>query len=315
MKGKNLECHIKCDDEPLLEYRVASNGDEEHPEIKCWIASEVGKRLSVHITRGTGDHDTALNCWLYVDGQRTETLCLTEGARGFSFNGPQVNNHQRRPYIFSSVALTDDNEANQMNSICVRRLGIISLQCHRIKVLDSIVRTSYDPEPVLEDTLVHERRKTLGGHRILLGGYEDMPGSSDVLRVEYLDPKESPYITFTWQYRAADILQAQNIIPSAPKRRMSPAASGPFPSPSKHRRVIKAPMRRNRRPAVASSSRETLNEIDDLEELIARREALDKQRAAVDERLRQVHDGLVKREVSPIFLRSRTPEVIDLTDD
>lgn len=61
----------------------------------------------------------------------------------------------------------DDNEANQMNSICVRRLGIISLQCHRIKVLDSIVRTSYDPEPVLEDTLVHERRKTLGGHRIL----------------------------------------------------------------------------------------------------------------------------------------------------
>lgn len=30
-----------------------------------------------------------------------------------------------------------------------------------------------------------------------------MLGSSDVLTVEYLDPKESPYITFTWQYRAA----------------------------------------------------------------------------------------------------------------
>lgn len=43
MKGKNLECYVKCDDEPLLEYRVTSNGDEEHPEIKCWIASEVGK--------------------------------------------------------------------------------------------------------------------------------------------------------------------------------------------------------------------------------------------------------------------------------
>ncbi|KAI0683383.1 hypothetical protein BC835DRAFT_1395385 [Cytidiella melzeri] len=299
MKLKNIDCEIICDDAPLSEYAEKPEGEKG---MSCYVASEVGKRFILKMEIGVSP--IASKFW--IDGQcvdecvHTKKCCLVSGAR--------VSATEMRPFIFSAIKLTDDDSFH-MKPAGVNDLGSLCLKVYRVTNVQQTNSHYLGRKHMLEDEAVHEKAKKAGGHRVVLGETEETK-ICRLTTVSYIDPLDSPYVTFTWRYRSKDLLQAQGIVPldmpqpsAAPKR---PASTPPVDGPSKRRHKAK-PTDEIDLTQDSSSTIKAEGKLD-VKALRAKRDAL-------DEQLRKAEAQDMKREASPIVLRGGGDEIIDLTGD
>ncbi|KAI0812323.1 hypothetical protein BC629DRAFT_1731549 [Irpex lacteus] len=266
MKIEHIECQVICDGQVLTEYQEKDDGQRAK---SCHITSEAGKHFAVRTQSNPHEFDVA--CHLWIDGNCIHRTTIRK-SREFEIRGIPVDTSTIKPFLFSSIVLTDDDDALQEGSINAKDLGTICCKFYRVKDFretGSYYSSSFD----IDTRPVHERAKKAGGHRVILGKAEPSnpkPG----LHVTFMDPVESPYYTFTWRYRskglsprnlllptdtdrnATDLLQAQGIVPldPPPPPAKRPGSSTPAGNSSKRPRTERSP------PQQGSSSRVKLED-------------------------------------------------------
>ncbi|KAI0812330.1 hypothetical protein BC629DRAFT_1472187 [Irpex lacteus] len=308
MKWRDRECFVSCDGEPLDEYCVATDGERE---MTCWIASEVGKRFTISINHTNTHQDFLVELWL--DGHNVEGCMFqsTDIIRSAEFEGALAGGDCIRPYVFSSVAVTDDetlaHDTSNLGDIRVSWFRVRNPQCILpFEPLDEDEEEQYENGLGGEDVVMHEREKK-GGHRIVLGEPEKDAGS-DIWNFDRVDPAEAPFFTFTWRYRPREILQAQGIIPS-PKRPLSLSASNPNHRVGKRRRVHVIHLDADSRAssAMPDAGMDVGVEVEgvDLEEL----ESLEAQRDALEEQIRLARIRAISRARSRSLARSHSAQL------
>ncbi|KAJ7646766.1 hypothetical protein FB45DRAFT_891350 [Roridomyces roridus] len=122
-----------------------------------------------------------------------------------------------RPFTFSSLALTDDDDF--LGRALHEKLGTIELFIYPITVTGRS-KSTYRSSEKLDNLTIHERSKKAVTQQITLGEPErskEKPCSSITIRRRAPD-----LIRFCFKYRPLDVLQANGIAP-APKRDLVPS--------------------------------------------------------------------------------------------
>ncbi|TDL24782.1 hypothetical protein BD410DRAFT_785492 [Rickenella mellea] len=199
---RNFDCWVQCGDQPLEEFAVKV--DRNDVVVTCWIPSETGRAFTIHwrntfpIIDSKGD--------VYVDGMLMRSCNTGEGIR--TCDGARFDSATIMPFIFSPIAVTDDDSA--LTFIPSDDFGSIKIELRLIVIEGS---TPYITRERLHlDAPIHEKEKKVCGHRVLLGEGKQCP--TYALRSRPWDPcNPGPYVTFRFLYRSRDYLIAQGIMP------------------------------------------------------------------------------------------------------
>ncbi|KAL5501034.1 hypothetical protein ACEPAH_9421 [Sanghuangporus vaninii] len=230
LKYRNFKAWIYCEnDGKILEEYQAGPDPEDNMVYTCWVASEAGKRFTVHwesLVKSDGDNKGVV----FVDGVEVNFHVNTMASnKGGASSGVKTATGELRPYSFSNVILTDDDiYLGIEQSTNADELGNITLKIYPVHTYYKPVyyrqrhhHPRQKPEVTLYDGAIHESTKKICDHRITLGeaipfGHPWSNGPrSRKLVCEPRDHKDAaPYVVFRFKYRPRAYLQAQGIIPS-----------------------------------------------------------------------------------------------------
>ncbi|KAJ7661647.1 hypothetical protein B0H17DRAFT_1020300 [Mycena rosella] len=205
---------VSIDGREAAEYAVETSDDQQ--TVTCWIASELGKKFSVHWKNTSYYHDTSGH--VKMDGKpcggriiRGHTLPTTAEKKGVT-DGTMI-----QPFVFSSLELTDD-DAFLGGGSSHPALGVIELNIYPALIPQ---RTVAPPllKP-LSEIKVHERAKKAVTQQITLATAERLGKPQLFVHGRRTGPD---LVKFYFKYRPMDILQANGIAPLPPrnKRKMS----------------------------------------------------------------------------------------------
>ncbi|KAJ6498915.1 hypothetical protein C8R45DRAFT_980354 [Mycena sanguinolenta] len=204
------------------EYGVEVSEDQKC--VTCWIASEVGKKFSVH-WKNTSYYDSVTRGRVYMDG----TLCAGQIIRPEPLPAETTtygirNGSSVKPFMFSSLQLTDDDTF--LGGPTHESLGLIEIKIKPVQVTEWFpICTSVRS---LSNIKIHERSKKAVTQQITLAEPEAVLPKGSV-KCQSTGPE---LVKFSFKYRPADVLRANGIIPSPPqlKRKAStelPRAEAP----------------------------------------------------------------------------------------
>ncbi|GAA6060554.1 hypothetical protein JCM10212_006918 [Sporobolomyces blumeae] len=130
-----------------------------------------------------------------------------------------------RPFVFSPLRLTDDEDLACSSETILRNLGTIQVRVYRGKVLDEAASTAGEFAGTAVGQLRFEESsaKVKGGgvsHQTGLGSPREMhqPVRS-TFKMSSLDSASRPYAVFEFVYRSRDVLEAQGIVEPSPERK------------------------------------------------------------------------------------------------
>jgi len=264
----------------------------QEDNVSCWIPSVEGEKFKVHCSDDRGGWETM---WcLYFDGSTKEAAC--KAFRGVNPGVPKVRSgfwvseNEIKPYLFSKLALTDDDSVAALTS---PDLGTIRVSFWRVTYGETCegIQTMADASA---SGPVHEKCKKGGSHIVAPGSTQvaDIPQTGRLIKRQLIDPWDKPYGTFIFRYRPLELLQANGIAPR------------PSPQPDTNSDVIKVDDDEND---------------SDVEEIRALKEKLSKARArrAGKRKLEGENENSKKVKAEQVehsghFQRG---EVIDLTSD
>ncbi|KAJ7646756.1 hypothetical protein FB45DRAFT_1019058 [Roridomyces roridus] len=145
---------ITVDGVETPEYHVETSTDNK--VVACWIASETGKKFSIHWknfayaadAKGDIEIDGTSLSGRFLYGKKLPACATKDGVR----EGEMV-----RPFVFSSLATTDDDDYLHHSSS--EKLGTIELSIYPIEVLPSTGNVKRKRAQALDNITVHERSK------------------------------------------------------------------------------------------------------------------------------------------------------------
>ncbi|KAJ7049693.1 hypothetical protein C8F01DRAFT_1378202 [Mycena amicta] len=200
---------IAIEGEEAEEYDVQTS--EEDKTVTCWIASELGKRFSVHWENSSLVGNTAGH--VYMDGIGCAGHMIRENAPlpAIRMTDSTTDGTVKKRFMFSTLELTDDDAVLETASNI--DLGVISLQIYPIHIGPPIETQM----STLPETKLHERSKKAVTQQIKLGEAEILPTAIPVFRFTRAGPD---IVIFKFKYRSADVLRANGIAP--PLKRKAP---------------------------------------------------------------------------------------------
>ncbi|KAH9933764.1 uncharacterized protein B0H18DRAFT_600898 [Fomitopsis serialis] len=205
-KGK-FKVFIKSEGRELSEYQVEAVDDKT---VACYIPSEVGKTFEIcwrGDTRGDS-HITSVRC--HVDGRNAGGKPSQPGLVKNRRWGVRVATDQRSPFVFASLALTDD-DTSIMGSEAHPDLGTIDVTlAHVIHVGNMPIRDTSNEFTALT---VHERSKKMGTQCVSLDEARRCDLSTFWKQSKLVDENIPFYARFIFRYRFKDYLQAEGIMP------------------------------------------------------------------------------------------------------
>ncbi|KAI0643770.1 hypothetical protein C8Q79DRAFT_153370 [Trametes meyenii] len=291
--------HIICDGAELDVYGVKN---EDPRTISCWVASEEGKKFSV----SWGDK-SSLTCFkveIYMDG-RVVARKAHQLVSSSLCSGVYVEPGTERPFIFSRLVLTDDE--NVVSTHTYEDLGTVRLTMTRFQGFEP----SDTPTTVAASEIgpVHETSKKAGVHAVSFGD------AKRVLVKRVVTPiglEREPFATFIFRYRPIELLRANDIVPSLPSPDKGKKRPNDAPEEPRDSTLSGSKRKRTSPPAKTEPTDEDDNDDEHLtfleEQLAMMQQRVEQARAAKRSRT------VVKREVSPICAPSSSlNEVIDLT--
>ncbi|KAJ7592539.1 hypothetical protein C8J56DRAFT_1161681 [Mycena floridula] len=190
------------------EYAVKTDLKSSIPTVTCWIASETGKKFTVHwkdsvlLSPGAG--------YVFVDG-RAARGSLLEPATRFTtpfgtIQGFRTSVDTVRPFVFSEISLTDEDSF--LNQQLNPSFGDISIEITRVEILGDENKPYY-LKHIPGPEKLHERSKKALVHQIGAAP-EPMISSSTTVRTKKAG---FPIVKFVFKYRSLDQLMANDIVP------------------------------------------------------------------------------------------------------
>jgi len=207
MRKGSFKVFIKSEGRELSEYQVEAVDDKT---VACYIPSEVGKTFEICWSGDTrGDsHITTVRC--HVDGRNAGGKPSRPGLVKNCRWGVRVSTDQRRPFVFASLALTDD-DTSIMASEAHPDLGTIDVTlAHVIYVGNKPIR---DMSNEFTAQTVHERSKKMGTQCVQLDEARRCEVSTLWKNTKLVDENVPFYARFIFRYRSKDYLQAEGIMP------------------------------------------------------------------------------------------------------
>ncbi|KAK0446143.1 hypothetical protein EV421DRAFT_1792689 [Armillaria borealis] len=125
----NFSAWITIEGVETEEYQVEKDGNK----VTCWIASEENKTFEIHFKLHGAP--VPLRVAPYVDGAKYSwKLVRSDPHQQYEFSGVRISETTRRPYKFSRLTLTDNDDAfNQsMQNVGDIEVEISRVQLHRI---------------------------------------------------------------------------------------------------------------------------------------------------------------------------------------
>ncbi|KIK66874.1 hypothetical protein GYMLUDRAFT_69913 [Collybiopsis luxurians FD-317 M1] len=180
---------------------------EKDKEAACWIPSEAGKEFSV---KWSSKHATLSMCGdVRIDGQACAGIAMQEGSptRNFAVSGVTTSATTQKPFVFSKLELTDDDE---YLGKAVADLGDIKL------IISRATFGTYEERYTTHVPVgkVHEKAKKATGHKIGLGVDKTIPHTKQIQTTRL-----GVVVTFTFKYRPIDMLRANGIAPPAENKK------------------------------------------------------------------------------------------------
>lgn len=153
---------------------------------------------------------------IYLDGQSRGIggkVMYAGASRTYEMTGVSTSNVTEKPFMFSPLELTDDDEYLQQGTTA--GLGDVKLAISYATLGLASVNSNVNYNPIGK---IHERSKKAIGHKIGLGE-EIRKISSCVSTIRH-----GPVVTFIFKYRPIDMLRANGIAPPAPEDRKRAAS-------------------------------------------------------------------------------------------
>ncbi|KAJ3806940.1 hypothetical protein EV368DRAFT_81408 [Lentinula lateritia] len=205
---QDFSAWIEVDGSELPIFDVKENGKE----VTCWIPSESDKNFSIKWS--AGKRDTSMSGDINIDGQLLSGQAMRAGLpQTFTSNGVLTSATSERPFVFSRLELTDDDE--YLNKVTAGLGDVQLVISHATFGLPNDHYSSHDPVGK-----VHEKSKKATGHKVGLG--ENKPiGHTKVLTTQ----RHAVIVTFVFKYRPIEMLRANGIAPpeAHKKRAASPS--------------------------------------------------------------------------------------------
>ncbi|EIW84418.1 hypothetical protein CONPUDRAFT_135869 [Coniophora puteana RWD-64-598 SS2] len=205
MRLGDFSASLFVDDSPLDEYDIVA--DEGRREITCYVPSQAGKKFTVRWADWTWEQGMDSAGFVSVDGLRCSgkvTKMLNRGT--VQRTGFDVDERTVRDFMFSDIKSTDDDA--QLHALGHEKLGEISLEIWRGKVMGTAAPRSYDEKPN-DNCVVHERVKKAMVHCV--GFAEERKLSGPTRRSRFCFLGKHPVSRFVFKYRPLAVLQAQGI--------------------------------------------------------------------------------------------------------
>jgi len=203
LEHRKVAARIICDGQDLEEFAMKV---EDEKTTSCYISSDAGKTFSI-VMKNESDSLVLGSC--FVDGKDAGGLYIDPGEEETSIGYP-VDEETVQPYVFVPLVVTDDESVANPRDPVLRDLGTIEVRIHRV----TKGAPFQVPREELSVTVVHERSKKAGTHRVSFAEPVST-ARAPFITPNYIDPIDSPYALFRFRYRPRDLLKAQGIINSA----------------------------------------------------------------------------------------------------
>ncbi|KAJ6507202.1 hypothetical protein C8R47DRAFT_86855 [Mycena vitilis] len=219
LQSNEFTAWVSIEGQEAPEYDVEISDDKKI--ITCWIASELGKKFSVHwknssyrqTTLGTIKMDGKSCGGKYIYAQNLPVTTVKEGVS----DGTTI-----QAFVFSSLALTDDD--SYLGGNPHPDLGLIELLIYPVRTLPHtrVAAGMRASGTALSTLKVHERSKKAVTQQIALGESQKLEKRHDFVSAQRTGPD---LVKFLFKYRPLDILRANGIAPqsSEPKQKAEPA--------------------------------------------------------------------------------------------
>lgn len=210
LKLQGYTAWISVDGQPLDTYAVETSLATN--EVTCWIPSEAGKEFSVHCQNNSDPGLDTIGAFVFIDGQGCHGSLFERWNVNHTvkFSHAFVSDRITKPFVFSNVRLTDEDEFVDASSA---DLGQI-----QVRVCKLVLGEYYNPaqNQLQTEHKVHERSKKAVTHCVGLGEETMVPQT--MLRTSQCIGQ--PLAKFTFKYRDRNLLKANGIIPvPAPLKR------------------------------------------------------------------------------------------------
>ncbi|BGP14102.1 hypothetical protein JCM10213_002399 [Rhodosporidiobolus nylandii] len=254
---------VTVDGQPLEVYGV----EEQEGKTVAYIEAQEGKQFQVCVHDARKASDFAYSMHLSVDGKTLRrtlvphdsplfALAATHKRRQLVWDGVRESETTLRPFLFSQLQTTDDDDVACTDEQIVKGLG--SLQLRFLRVTNVRSGSKYRPR-VVESARIHEQSKKAAlSHQAGFGAAVPTKPTSRV-HGDYLDPKDSPFSALEFRYRSRAILQFEDFIPASPS---PPAEPSPSPSPPPVAGPSRARQASSSTPAASTSKRRTSVSVD-----------------------------------------------------
>ncbi|KAJ7656665.1 hypothetical protein B0H17DRAFT_993018 [Mycena rosella] len=218
---------VTIDGKEAIEYDLETSEDQN--TVTCWIPSELGKRFVVHWKNSAYHHDTLGQVSMdgtWAAGQfirhRIPSLPAATHCDGVS-DGTSV-----KPFVFSSLELTDDDAFLGGSESLHQELGVIQLSITPVQITGASDKTPKSRS--LSEMKVHERAKKAVTQQIMLGKAEQLAKPKSYSSWKRTGPD---LVKLCFKYRPLDVLQANGIAPLPPRlKRKASAESLRAPMPN-----------------------------------------------------------------------------------
>ncbi|KZT06460.1 uncharacterized protein LAESUDRAFT_759296 [Laetiporus sulphureus 93-53] len=207
MHMRDCRVAIVAEIEKLTEYATTRESDAM---TSCYIPSEAGRKFKIRFGNKSAT-DMSVHC--FVNGQLVARE-LVKSYKSRSLKGMRICGCTVRPFMFSNVTLTDDDNVALAGTTNADNLGVIEIRVYRCMTIGSGPFEAVRGVSFTEVGPIHERTKKAGSHCVSLGESE-ATHRARTMDVRYIDdPRRSPpHITFRYNYRPMGMLIAQDIAP------------------------------------------------------------------------------------------------------
>ncbi|EDR09830.1 uncharacterized protein LACBIDRAFT_318033 [Laccaria bicolor S238N-H82] len=212
---RKLSAWITVDGKELHEYGAEISDDGK--EATCWIPSKVGQHFAVNWknTSRASRLPTSLGARLFLDGTEFSGGHMSEYPTTVTRIGVPSSNTTVKPFIFSKVELTDDDNFLAMPS----GTGEIKILISEVTIKKNRRAVSYKAAVPELAQKVHERSKKGIVHGVSLANNIRRPKGTESYGGSVTKTRLRDLVTFVFKYRPLDILQANDIAPLPSKRK------------------------------------------------------------------------------------------------
>ncbi|KAL5504381.1 hypothetical protein ACEPAH_8455 [Sanghuangporus vaninii] len=214
LKHMGFTCWVTSSDVPLQTYSEESLGNVR----AAWIASTPGKSFAVHWQDHSGKR-IATSGHVLIDGKDVASAIIRPGRKTpVKRTGAKVRRNAIKPFVFTELSLTDDDDLANPYDTSLGRIGSIRIEITRVRLGAEVPFAGYDEAQ--DPGVVHERAKKAGAHCTNFGDAKRIERARTVsISTAPYDPNEpGPFVVFEFRYRSLEMLKAIGIVQTGRKR-------------------------------------------------------------------------------------------------